>query len=42
MDKSDGIHNYDEVGLEKTLNGFGYMHQPSAIIKKFIHYAEKN
>lgn len=33
------MHNYDKTGLEKTLNGFGYMHQASEITKKFIKSA---
>jgi SAM-dependent methyltransferase len=32
----DTIHNYNTIGLEKTRNGFGYMHKASEITKKFI------
>jgi SAM-dependent methyltransferase len=34
------MHNYDHNGLEKTLNGFGYMHQLSEIAKKFIQFSK--
>lgn len=37
----DSIHKYDHNGLEKTINGFGYMHQPSEITNKFIKHAEE-
>lgn len=36
----DEVHFYDEVGLEKTLNGYGYMHTESEYTKKFIEYSE--
>ena len=34
------IHQFDNEGLEKTLNGYGYMHLESELTKKFIEYSK--
>ena len=38
----DDLHSYDESGLERTMNGYGYMHRPSKLIDKFVQLAKKS